>query len=73
MITIYYSYLKKFNPEHTREENFFNRYDKLLRADLMKVSGKFRIAKLTNPDATALELPYIGDQVTICLTLSVKK
>jgi hypothetical protein len=29
----------------------------------MKVSGKFRIARLTSPDATALELPYVGDQV----------
>nr|CAG4641903.1 EOG090X0ACU [Eurycercus lamellatus] len=64
------NWLKPFNPKKTRDQPFYVASSrKPVVTKMMHIRGYFRLAHLIEADASALELPYEGHQMSMIILL----
>jgi serpin B len=59
----------KFENAETKKNNFYVRRDKIRVADFMNQKGKFNYYTSEELRAHVLEMPYIGDDVSMMIVL----
>ena len=59
----------KFNASETKSNNFYVRRDKISMTDFMEQKGKFNYYTSEELRAHVLELPYVGDEVSMVIVL----
>jgi serine protease inhibitor len=60
---------KKFKVESTKKGEFHLANGSSVETDMMSMKSQFRIAQVPEVDATALEIPYKGDRLSMIFIL----
>ena len=60
---------KKFKVESTRKAEFHLANGSSIETDMMSMKSSFKVARVPEVDATALEIPYKGDRLSMIFIL----